>query len=194
MCTRSAPASGVTRAALIPERLWVRERATVLTALGLDADPRAHLRELAEMVDDAYTQVTAGLAGNASVSIKGGRLHIRGWRPRRCRKGSRRSTTPSRTCCRASTTPNCCWRCTPGPACSTRWGTSPGCTCVATTWTSPSPHSLFILDAIHRLDAIEHPEVITTDQGSYSDLVYGMFAMCGYQFAPRHADITDTQL
>ena len=54
--------------------------------------------------------------------------------------------------------------------------------------------SLFILDAIHRLDAAEHPEVITTDQGSYSDIVYGMFAICGYQFAPRHADITDTQL
>ncbi|WP_327591105.1 Tn3 family transposase [Nonomuraea sp. NBC_00507] len=54
--------------------------------------------------------------------------------------------------------------------------------------------SLFILDAIHRLDAAEHPEVITTDQGSYSDVVYGLFAICGYQFAPRHADITDTQL
>ena len=54
--------------------------------------------------------------------------------------------------------------------------------------------SLFILDAIHRLDATEHPEVITTDQGSYSDIVYGLFAICGYQFAPRHADITDTQL
>lgn len=67
---------GNPRAALITERLWVRERATVLTALGLDADPRAHLRELAEMVDDAYTQVAAGLAGNASVSIKGSRLHM----------------------------------------------------------------------------------------------------------------------
>ncbi|RVX41091.1 Tn3 transposase DDE domain-containing protein [Nonomuraea polychroma] len=33
-----------------------------------------------------------------------------------------------------------------------------------------------------------------TDTGSYSDLVYGMFAMCGYQLAPRHADISDTQL
>ena len=54
--------------------------------------------------------------------------------------------------------------------------------------------SLYILDAIHRLDAAEHPEVITTDQGSYSDIVYGMFAVCGYQFAPRHADITDTQM
>ncbi|WP_433359034.1 Tn3 family transposase [Streptosporangium sp. CA-115845] len=54
--------------------------------------------------------------------------------------------------------------------------------------------SMYILDAIHRLDATEHPDIITTDQGSYSDIVYGMFAICGYQFAPRHADITDTQL
>ncbi|MEU4235234.1 Tn3 family transposase [Nonomuraea sp. NPDC026600] len=36
--------------------------------------------------------------------------------------------------------------------------------------------------------------MITTDQGSCSDVVYGLFASCGYQFAPRHADITDTQL
>ncbi|MFC9971139.1 Tn3 family transposase [Spirillospora sp. NPDC127200] len=54
--------------------------------------------------------------------------------------------------------------------------------------------SLYILDAIHRLDAAEHPDIITTDTGSYSDIIYGMFAACGYQFAPRHADITDTQL
>jgi len=54
--------------------------------------------------------------------------------------------------------------------------------------------SLYILDAIHRLDAAEQPEIITTDQGGYSDIVYGMFAICGYQFAPRHADISDTQL
>jgi hypothetical protein len=38
---------GNPRARLIEERLWVRERASVLTALGLEADPRAHLRELA---------------------------------------------------------------------------------------------------------------------------------------------------
>ena len=54
--------------------------------------------------------------------------------------------------------------------------------------------SMYILDAIHRLDATEHPDIITTDTGSYSDIVYGMFAVCGYQFAPRHADISDTQL
>ena len=54
--------------------------------------------------------------------------------------------------------------------------------------------SMYILDAIHRLDATEYPDIITTDTGSYSDIVYGMFAICGYQFAPRHADISDTQL
>jgi TnpA family transposase len=54
--------------------------------------------------------------------------------------------------------------------------------------------SMFILDAIHRLDATEPPDIVTTDTGSYSDVVYGMFAICGYQFALRHADITDTQL
>jgi hypothetical protein len=67
---------GNPRAALIPERLWVRERTSVLTVLGLEADPRAHLRELAGLVDDAYTQVAAGLAANPSVSIKGGKLHM----------------------------------------------------------------------------------------------------------------------
>lgn len=52
---------------------------------------------------------------------------------------------------------------------------------------------MYILDVIHRLDAAEPPEIVTTDTGSYSDIVYGMFAICGYQFAPRHADITDTR-
>ncbi|MGH3199212.1 MAG: DUF4158 domain-containing protein, partial [Streptosporangiaceae bacterium] len=67
---------GNPRAALISERLWARERASALTALGLEADPRAHLLELAGLVDDAYTQVAAGLAANPSVSIKGGKLHM----------------------------------------------------------------------------------------------------------------------
>ncbi|MFI7454501.1 Tn3 family transposase [Nonomuraea sp. NPDC049714] len=53
--------------------------------------------------------------------------------------------------------------------------------------------SLFILDALHRLDAKEQPEVLTTDTASYSDIVFGLFAICGYQFAPRIADIGDAQ-
>ncbi len=36
---------GDPRARLIEPRLWVRERDTVLTALGLDADPNRHLRD-----------------------------------------------------------------------------------------------------------------------------------------------------
>jgi TnpA family transposase len=53
--------------------------------------------------------------------------------------------------------------------------------------------SLFILDALHRLDAQEQPEILTTDTASYSDIVFGLFAICGYQFAPRIADISDAQ-
>jgi hypothetical protein len=64
---------GDPRARLIEERLWVRERATVLTALALPASPRAHL---AEVLDDAYQQVAAGLAANPAVRISSGKLHI----------------------------------------------------------------------------------------------------------------------
>lgn len=307
---------GNPRAVLIPERLWVRERASVLTALGLDADPRQHLRELAEMLDDAYTQVAAGLAGNASVSIKGGKLHmsrldaaplpegskavhdaVQDLLPRldypelllevHARTGmfdqmghisgshlrrddldiSLAALTVARSCnvglvpVIKSGTPALTEHRLLGvekgyfhgegiAAASARlvetqapiditadWGGGLVASVdgmrfvvpVRSLYARPSPlyfgigkrprgstwlnmvsdkvmglggllvpgtlrDSLFILDAIHRLDAVEHPEVVTTDQGSYSDLVYGLFAMCGYQFAPRHADITDTQL
>ncbi|WP_435835038.1 Tn3 family transposase [Streptomyces antibioticus] len=33
-----------------------------------------------------------------------------------------------------------------------------------------------------------------TDTGSYSDLVFGLFAICGYQFSPRIADISGARL
>ena len=52
--------------------------------------------------------------------------------------------------------------------------------------------SLFILDAIHNRDGGPRPEVVITDTASYSDIVFGLFAICGYQFSPRIADITDT--
>ncbi|CAI7974465.1 transposase [Frankia sp. Hr75.2] len=54
--------------------------------------------------------------------------------------------------------------------------------------------SLHILDALHNLDVDEPPEIITTDTGSYSDLVFGLFAISGYQFSPRIADLADTRL
>ncbi|SFI32751.1 Transposase and inactivated derivatives, TnpA family [Streptosporangium canum] len=54
--------------------------------------------------------------------------------------------------------------------------------------------SLFILDAIHNLDGGPKPETVVTDTASYSDLVFGLFAICGYQFSPRIADLADMRL
>ncbi|MFE3453993.1 Tn3 family transposase [Nonomuraea sp. NPDC059194] len=307
---------GNPRARLIEERLWVRERSSVLTALGLQADPRAHLRELADLVDDAYTQVAAGLAANASVNIKGGKLHLSRLKAAPLPEGFKAvhdavaamlpridypelllethaktgmfdrmhhisgshlrrddlditlaALTVARSCNvglvpviiegmpalaehrllgvekgyfhsegiaaasarlvdkQAGIDITADWggglvasvdgmrfvvpvrslHARPSPL---YWGI--GKRARGSTWLNTVSDkvmglggllvpgtlrdSLFILDAIHRLDAAEHPEVITTDQGSYSDVVYGLFAICGYQFAPRHADITDTQL
>jgi TnpA family transposase len=54
--------------------------------------------------------------------------------------------------------------------------------------------SLYILDAaIHSLDVPERPEHVITDTAS-SDIAFGLFALCGYQFSPRIADIGDTRL
>ena len=36
-------------------------------------------------------------------------------------------------------------------------------------------------------------QVVVTDTASYSDLVFGLFRMLGYQFAPRIADLSDTR-
>jgi TnpA family transposase len=54
--------------------------------------------------------------------------------------------------------------------------------------------SLFILDAIHTIDGGPRPEMVVTDTASYSDIVFGLFAICGYQFSPRIADLGDTRL
>ena len=307
---------GDPRARLIEPRLWVRERATVLTALGLPADPREHLTRLAEVLDGAFRQVGAGLAANTAARIKDGKLslarleaapppegfqavhdavaamlpridypelllevnartgfldaipHISGSEARRddldlslaallvarsCNIGLTpvaKPGVPALTENRLTGTEKGYFHGEGIAAASARLVDSQAGIGITADWggglvasvdgmrfvvpvrslhARPSPlyfgvgkrprgstwlntvsdkvmglggllvpgtlrDSLFILDAIHRLDAAEHPEVITTDQGSYSDIVYGMFAICGYQFAPRHADITDTQL
>ncbi|CNG60725.1 Uncharacterised protein [Mycobacterium tuberculosis] len=74
-------------------RGWLDDRPQ--TALGLDADPRVHLREVAEIVDEAYTQVAAGLAADYSVQIKGGSCTCSG----AARAGNRRTSKPSMTRC-----------------------------------------------------------------------------------------------
>jgi TnpA family transposase len=54
--------------------------------------------------------------------------------------------------------------------------------------------SLYILDALHARDGGPKPEMVITDTASYSDIVFGLFAICGYQFSPRIADLADTRL
>jgi TnpA family transposase len=54
--------------------------------------------------------------------------------------------------------------------------------------------SLFILDAIHNRDGGPRPEMVVTDATSYSDVVFGLFAICGHQVSPRVADLADTRL
>ena len=51
--------------------------------------------------------------------------------------------------------------------------------------------SLYILDTLINIDAGPQPEVVTTDQASDSDVVFGIFSMLGYRFAPRFADLGD---
>jgi len=51
--------------------------------------------------------------------------------------------------------------------------------------------SLHILDTLLNLDAGPQPEVVTTDHASYSDIVFGVFAILGYRFSPRFADLAD---
>lgn len=51
--------------------------------------------------------------------------------------------------------------------------------------------SLFILDTLLNLDAGPKPEVVATDKASYSDMVFGVFAILNYRFAPRFADLPD---
>jgi TnpA family transposase len=43
--------------------------------------------------------------------------------------------------------------------------------------------SLFILDTLLNLDAGPKPEVVATDNASYSDMVFGVFAILNYRFA-----------
>ncbi|MFC7884762.1 Tn3 family transposase [Streptomyces sp. NPDC057376] len=51
--------------------------------------------------------------------------------------------------------------------------------------------SLHILDTLLNLDAGARPEMVATDNASYSDMVFGLFAMLGYNFSPRFKDLGD---
>jgi len=53
--------------------------------------------------------------------------------------------------------------------------------------------SLYILDLLLNLDGGTRPKTVVTDTASYSDMVFGLFRLLGYQFSPRIADLTDTR-
>jgi hypothetical protein len=42
-----------------------------------------------------------------------------------------------------------------------------------------------ILDTLLNLDAGGRPEMVATDSASYSDMVFGLFSLLGYNFSPR---------
>ncbi len=54
--------------------------------------------------------------------------------------------------------------------------------------------SLYVLDVILGRDGGPQPEMIASDTASYSDQVFGLFRMLGYQFSPRIADLPDARL
>lgn len=54
--------------------------------------------------------------------------------------------------------------------------------------------SLHVLDVILGRDGGPPPTMIATDTASYSDIVFGLFRMLGYQFSPRLADLPDQRL
>lgn len=54
--------------------------------------------------------------------------------------------------------------------------------------------SLHVLDVILNRDGGSAPQMIATDIASYSDIVFGLFRLLGYQFSPRLADMPDQRL
>jgi TnpA family transposase len=53
--------------------------------------------------------------------------------------------------------------------------------------------SLYVLDLLLNIDGGPRPEVVVTDEASYTDMVFGVFRILGYQFSPRIADLSDSR-
>ena len=54
--------------------------------------------------------------------------------------------------------------------------------------------SLHVIDLIYRQDGGRRPEVIITDTGSYSDMVFGLLRLLGFDYRPQLADLPDAKL
>lgn len=54
--------------------------------------------------------------------------------------------------------------------------------------------SLFILDGLLEQETSLQPTELMTDTAGYSDIVFGLFRLLGYQFSPRLADVGEARL
>ena len=54
--------------------------------------------------------------------------------------------------------------------------------------------SLHVVDLIYRQEAGRRPEVIVGDTGSYSDIVFGLLRLLGFDYRPQLADLPDAKL
>jgi len=53
--------------------------------------------------------------------------------------------------------------------------------------------SLYILSTLLEQNTTLAPKEIMTDTASYSDIIFGLFHLLGYRFAPRIADLKNTR-
>ncbi|GAA0451525.1 transposase [Actinoplanes capillaceus] len=54
--------------------------------------------------------------------------------------------------------------------------------------------TLHFVDLVFNPDSDRRPEVLITDQGSYSDIVFGIVTLLGFDYRPVLADLPDTKL
>ena len=54
--------------------------------------------------------------------------------------------------------------------------------------------TLNVVDLVYNPDGGPRPEVLITDAGSYSDVVFGIVTLLGFDYRPVPADLPDTKL
>jgi TnpA family transposase len=53
---------------------------------------------------------------------------------------------------------------------------------------------MHLIDLLYRRDGGRRPEIIITDAGSYSDVVFGLLQLLGFDYRPQLADLPDAKL
>jgi TnpA family transposase len=54
--------------------------------------------------------------------------------------------------------------------------------------------SLHVIDVLYSQDGGQRPDIVVTDTGSYSDVVFGLLQLLGFEYRPALADIPDQRL